>query len=93
LDLPVWDGAAFAKGIAQRLVDPFAAAIWCWSSRVVVYISHPVVFSTLYVFGQAAMKLLYLVLNHAAQDWKRPPREWSEAKTQFAVIFGERFVI
>ena len=41
----------------------------------------------------AAMKLLYLVLNNAAQEWKRPPREWSEAKTQFAVIFGERFVI
>ena len=41
----------------------------------------------------AAMKLLYLVLNHAAQEWKRPPREWTEAKTQFAVIFGERFVI
>ena len=41
----------------------------------------------------AAMKLLYLVLNHAAQEWKRPPREWSEAKTQFAVIFGDRFVI
>jgi putative transposase len=39
------------------------------------------------------MKLLYLVLNNAAQEWKRPPREWSEAKTQFAVIFGERFVI
>ncbi len=41
----------------------------------------------------AATKLLYLVLNNAAQEWKRPPREWSEAKTQFAVIFGERFVI
>lgn len=41
----------------------------------------------------AAMKLLYLVLNHAAQEWKRAPREWTEAKTQFAVIFGERFVI
>jgi len=41
----------------------------------------------------AAMKLLYLVLNHAAEEWKRPPREWFEAKTQFAVIFGERFVI
>jgi putative transposase len=40
----------------------------------------------------AAMKLLYLVLNHAAADWKRPPREWFEARTQFAVIFGERFV-
>ncbi len=42
---------------------------------------------------EAAMKMLYLVLNHAAQEWKRPPREWSEAKTQFAVLFGERFVI
>lgn len=40
----------------------------------------------------AAMKLLYLVLSHAADDWKRPPREWFEAKTQFAVVFGERFV-
>ena len=29
---------------------------------------------------------------HAAEAWKRPPREWFEAKTQFAVIFGERFV-
>ena len=28
----------------------------------------------------AAMKLLYLVLNTAAHEWKRPPREWSEAK-------------
>ncbi len=40
----------------------------------------------------AAMKLLYLVLNNAAEGWKRPPREWFEAKTQFAVVFGERFV-
>jgi putative transposase len=40
----------------------------------------------------AAMKLPYLVLNHAAEEWKRPPREWFEAKTQFAVVFGERFV-
>ena len=41
---------------------------------------------------EAASKLLYLVLSHAAEVWKRPPREWFEAKTQFAVIFGERFV-
>jgi putative transposase len=40
----------------------------------------------------AATKLLYLVLNHAAAEWKRPPREWAEAKTQFAVVFKERFV-
>ena len=40
----------------------------------------------------AAIKLLYLVLNNAAAEWKRPAREWMEAKTQFAVVFGERFV-
>jgi transposase-like protein len=32
----------------------------------------------------------YIVLNNAAAEWKRPPREWTEAGTQFAVIFGER---
>ena len=40
----------------------------------------------------AAMKLLYLVLNNAAEEWKRPPREWFKARTQFAVVFGDRFV-
>lgn len=39
---------------------------------------------------EAAMKLLYLVLSNAVEQWKRAPREWGE-KTQFAVIFGERF--
>ena len=42
---------------------------------------------------EAATKLLYLVLNHAAEEWKRPPREWFEAKTQFAIIFGDRFTV
>ena len=41
---------------------------------------------------EAASKLLFLVLRKAAEDWKMPPREWSEAKTQFAILFGERFV-
>jgi putative transposase len=39
----------------------------------------------------AASKLLYLVLNRTSDDWKRPPREWVEAKAQFAIMFGERF--
>ena len=39
----------------------------------------------------AALKLLYLVLTNAAEDWKRPPREWVEAKNQFAILFEERF--
>ena len=41
---------------------------------------------------QAATKLLYLVLTrHAASEWKRPPKEWFEAKNQLAVIFPDRF--
>jgi putative transposase len=40
----------------------------------------------------AAMKLLFLVLRDTAREWKMPPREWFEAKTQFAVMFDERFV-
>jgi transposase-like protein len=38
------------------------------------------------------LMLLYLCLNRVAAEWKRPPREWSEAKTQFAIMFNERFV-
>ena len=39
----------------------------------------------------AAMKLLFLVLNRAEKEWRMPPREWALAKAQFAVLFGERF--
>ena len=41
---------------------------------------------------EAAMKLIFLVLRQVVQEWKMPPREWAEAKTQFAIMFGERFV-
>ena len=40
---------------------------------------------------EAAMKLLYLVLNRAEKDWRMPPREWSMAKAQFAILFEDRF--
>ena len=40
---------------------------------------------------EAAMKLLFLVLNRAEKEWIMPPREWCMAKAQFAVLFGERF--
>jgi putative transposase len=41
----------------------------------------------------AALKLLYLVLNLASKDWKMPPREWAAAKAQFAILFEDRFAI
>jgi putative transposase len=40
---------------------------------------------------EAAMKLLFLVLNRVEKEWTMPPREWCMAKAQFAVLFGERF--
>ncbi|HWT50984.1 MAG TPA: IS256 family transposase [Caulobacter sp.] len=40
---------------------------------------------------EAAIKLLFLVLNRSEKEWKMPPREWAMAKAQFAVLFGERF--
>lgn len=39
----------------------------------------------------AAMKLLFLVLNRAEKEWKMGPREWAMAKAQFAIVDGERF--
>jgi len=39
----------------------------------------------------AAMKLLYLVLNLTEKDWKMPPKEWTMAKAQFAILFEDRF--
>ena len=41
---------------------------------------------------ELAEGLLYLILNRSEKEWKMPPREWSMAKAQFAVIFGERFI-
>ena len=40
---------------------------------------------------EAAMKLLFLVLNRTERGWKMPPREWAMAKAQFAILFEDRF--
>ena len=40
---------------------------------------------------EAAMKLLFLVLNRSEKEWTMSAREWSLAKAQFAILFGERF--
>jgi putative transposase len=41
----------------------------------------------------AVLKLLFLVLNLAAKEWRMPQREWSAAKAQFAILFEGRFAI
>ena len=42
---------------------------------------------------EAATKLIYLALRNITAKWKNPPREWHAAKAQFAIQFGERFVL
>src|SRR3954469_2447402 len=41
--------------------------------------------------GEAALKLLFPVLNRLEKEWTMPARKWCMAKAQFAVLFGERF--
>jgi putative transposase len=40
---------------------------------------------------ESPLKLLFRVLNLAAKQGKMPPREWSRAKAQFAILFEDRF--
>src|SRR4028119_1981112 len=42
---------------------------------------------------EAALKLLYLVLNLAEKEWKMPPREWTMARAQLAILFEDRFTL
>jgi putative transposase len=39
----------------------------------------------------AALKLLFLVLNRVAKEWRMPARERTAAKAQFAILFEDRF--
>src|SRR3954453_15184898 len=39
----------------------------------------------------AALKLLFLVLNLAEREWRMPPREWGMAKAQLEILFDDRF--
>jgi len=39
----------------------------------------------------AVLKLLFLVLHKAEKTWTMPAREWCMARSQFAILFGERF--
>jgi putative transposase len=40
---------------------------------------------------EAAIKLLYLVLRRASNDWNNAQKTWTAAMTQFAILFGDRF--
>ena len=38
----------------------------------------------------AAMKLLYLALEHIAKKWTKPVKDWKAALQRFAISFGDR---
>ena len=39
---------------------------------------------------EAATKLLYLAIRNLTAKWKMPPREWTTAMNQFAILFDDR---
>jgi putative transposase len=39
---------------------------------------------------EAAMKLLYLALEHIAKKWTRPVQNWKAALQRFAILLGDR---
>lgn len=39
---------------------------------------------------EAAMKLLYLALEHIAKKWTMPVQDWKAALQRFAILFGDR---
>jgi putative transposase len=41
---------------------------------------------------EAALKLIYLVLRNIAARWRRGPRDWKQAMTQFAILYPDRFI-
>lgn len=40
---------------------------------------------------EEALSLMYLVVREGQKNWKRPQKEWHAAKTQFALLYPERF--
>ena len=40
---------------------------------------------------EAAAKLIYLALNATSTEWKRSVRNWHAVKSQFAIMFEDRF--
>jgi putative transposase len=39
---------------------------------------------------EAALKLLYLAIQNAGMRWRKAV-EWTQAMSQFAILFGDRF--
>ena len=46
---------------------------------------------SIYPNDEAATKLIYLVLCEVSKGWTMAARDWSAARTQFLLLFGERF--
>lgn len=42
---------------------------------------------------EAATKLIWLALRNITAKWKNPPLVWHQAKAEFAIQFGDRFIL
>ena len=42
---------------------------------------------------RAATKLIYLALRGVESKWRRPPPFWQTARSEFSLVFGDRFAV
>ena len=42
---------------------------------------------------RAATKLIYLALRGVESKWRRPPAFWQKARSEFSLVFGDRFAV
>ncbi len=42
---------------------------------------------------RAATKLIYLALRDLKNGWRAPPLFWHQVRPEFAIRFGERYVL
>lgn len=75
------------QGFPDAITAVFAKTVV--QTRIVHLIRAPMSFASWKDRKEVARELR--AVHRAAEDWKRPPREWVEAKNQVSIAFEERF--
>ena len=77
------------------MTDAVLEEVLAWQSRPLEPVYAVVYFDALRmkIRDEAATKLTYRALRNITAKWKKPPRKWHAAKAQFAIHFGDRFVL
>ena len=87
---PVQRGSQGADGGRASRSDAASAAPLHTALALTIPLSTQTAGEPHFPTDEAVFKLLFLVLNLAAKEWRMPAREWAAAKAQFAILFEDR---